>query len=368
MRNSIGRNIVLTLFGESHGDAIGVVLDGMAPGIEVNDEFIAAQLSKRRPQGGTDTARVEKDNYKIISGVFGGYTTGAPVCIVIPNENTRSGDYGKNYGIARPSHADYTAHIKYAGFEDYRGGGHFSGRITTGIVAAGAIAIKTLEKKGVRIGTHILRCGAVKDADLLYPERLNDTLENSIDALNAKNFPVVDDIEPAVTAEIMKAKMSVDSIGGVVQTAITGLEVGVGEPWFDSLEGAIANAVFSLGGVKGVEFGAGFGITEMLGSEANDPFCIKDGKVQTTKNNSGGINGGISNGMPIVFNTAVKPTPSISKEQDSINFLTGEEQKLNLVGRHDPAIIRRICIVITSLVAIVLCDMLSVKAATDYLK
>lgn len=362
--NTIGQNITLTLFGESHGEAIGAVLDGMTAGIKVDEEFIASQLSKRRPQGATDTARREKDNFKIVSGVFNGYTTGAPICVIIPNEDTRSGDYSKTYGLARPAHADYTAHVKYAGFEDYRGGGHFSGRITAGIVAAGAIAIKALENKGIKIGTHILSCGGVKDADLLG---CNSTAQ-AIDTINSKPFPVINNIENEITAAITDAKNSLDSIGGIVQTAITGLEAGIGEPWFDSLEGVISKAVFALGGVKGIEFGGGFSLANMRGSEANDPMRIIDGKVQTTTNYSGGINGGISNGMPIMFNTAVKPTPSIAQSQLTVNFLTGEEQTLNLTGRHDPAIVRRICIVISSLVAIVLCDMISIKKGTDFLR
>lgn len=362
--NTIGTNITLTLFGESHGEAIGAVLDGMTAGIQVDEEFIAAQLSKRRPQGATDTARREKDNFKIVSGVFNGYTTGAPICILIPNEDTRSGDYSKTYGLARPAHADYTAHIKYAGFEDYRGGGHFSGRITAGIVAAGAIAIKALENKGIKIGTHILSCGGVKDADLLG---CNSTAQ-AIDTINSKPFPVINSIEDEITAAITDAKNNLDSIGGIVQTAITGLEAGIGEPWFDSLEGVISKAVFALGGVKGIEFGGGFSLANMRGSEANDPMRIIDGKVQTTTNYNGGINGGISNGMPIVFNTAVKPTPSIAQSQQTVNFLTGEEQTLNLTGRHDPAIVRRICIVISSLIAIVLCDIISIKKGTDFLR
>lgn len=362
--NTIGQNITLTLFGESHGEAIGAVLDGMTAGVKVDEEFIASQLSKRRPQGATDTARREKDNFKIVSGVFNGYTTGAPICILIPNEDTRSGDYSKTYGLARPAHADYTAHVKYAGFEDYRGGGHFSGRITAGIVAAGAIAIKALENKGIKIGTHILSCGGVKDADLLGC----DSADKAIDTLNSKPFPVINNIEEDITVAITDAKNSLDSIGGIVQTAITGLEAGIGEPWFDSLEGVISKAVFALGGVKGIEFGGGFALTNMRGSEANDPMRIIDGKIQTTTNYSGGINGGISNGMPIVFNTAVKPTPSIAQSQQTVNFLTGEEQTLNLTGRHDPAIVRRICIVISSLIAIVLCDMISIKKGTDFLR
>jgi len=331
MRNSFGNTVTVTLFGESHGDEIGAVLDGMAPGIEVSEEFIASQLSKRRPQGPTETARVEPDKFRIVSGVFNGYTTGAPICILIPNENTCSADYETFRGVARPSHADYTAHIKYNGFEDYRGGGHFSGRITAALVAVGAIAIQALAKKGIVIDTHIISCGGSTDSE----------------------------------QAILKAKLAGDSVGGKVQTIITGLEAGVGEPWFDSLEGVIAKAVFAIGGVKGVEFGAGFRFAEMRGSEANDPFCIKNGTIETITNNNGGINGGISNGVPIVFNTAVKPTPSIAREQQSVNFLTGKEQTLEIKGRHDPAIVRRICVVIDSITALVLCDMLALKTAQN---
>ena len=363
--NTIGQNITLTLFGESHGEAIGAVLDGMTAGVKVDEEFIASQLSKRRPQGATDTARREKDNFKIVSGVFNGYTTGAPICILIPNEDTRSGDYAKTYGLARPSHADYTAHVKYAGFEDYRGGGHFSGRITAGIVAAGAIAIKALEGKGVRIGTHILSCGGVKDVDFCTD---TESIERGIEVLNGKTFPVVNQIEEDITNAIIGVKNNLDSSGGIVQTAITGLEAGVGEPWFDSLEGVIAKAVFAIGGVKGIEFGKGFDLANMTGATANDPFCIENGAVRTRTNNNGGINGGISNSMPVVFNTAVMPTPSISQSQQTINFLTGKVETLNLTGRHDPAIVRRICIVISSMVAIVLCDMLSIKNGQNYLR
>lgn len=363
--NTIGQNITLTLFGESHGEAIGAVLDGMTAGIAVDEAFIAEQLSKRRPQGATDTARQEPDHFKIVSGVFNGYTTGAPICIIIPNENTRSGDYAKTYGLARPSHADYAAHVKYSGFEDYRGGGHFSGRITAAIVAAGAIAIKALEGKGVRIGTHILSCGGVRDVDFCTNA---ESIEHGIEVLNNKTFPVVNHIEEDITNAIIGVKNNLDSIGGIVQTAITGLEAGIGEPWFDSLEGVIAKAVFAIGGVKGIEFGKGFELANMTGATANDPFCIENGTVRTRTNNNGGINGGISNGMPIVFNTAVKPTPSVAQSQQTINFLTGKEETLNLTGRHDPAIVRRICIVISSLIAIVLCDMISIKKGTDFLR
>ena len=370
MKNSIGTNVILTLFGESHGPAIGAVLDGLAAGIPVDEAFIASQLAKRRPQGPTDTARQEKDQFQILSGVFNGYTTGSPLCIVIPNEDVRSADYEATKALARPSHADYVADVKYAGFQDYRGGGHFSGRVTAAIVAAGAVAIKALEAKGVHIGTHILECGGVRDADfnsLGTPDGL-PLLDSYIKALDQKAFPFVEDLEEAITAKILDAKADCDSIGGIIQTAVTGLEAGLGEPWFDSLEGTLSKALFAIGGIKGVEFGSGFGFASMKGSQANDSLCVEDGKVLTRTNHNGGINGGISNGMPVVFNCAVKPTPSIAKEQNTVDLKTGQEATLNLKGRHDPAIIRRICIVVSSLVAIVLCDLLATSKGTDYLR
>lgn len=361
MSNSIGKSITLTLSGESHGEMICAVLDGLAAGIPVDEAFVAVQLSKRRPSGITETARVEPDDFRIVSGVFNGMTTGAPVTILIPNVNVRSADYDELRFLARPSHADFVAHVRYAGFEDYRGGGHFSGRITAGIVAAGALAIKALESRGIRLATHILRCGGVDDSAFAdFPAE--------IESLNAKAFPVIDDAAGKKMIEkIEAAGRNGDSLGGKIQTAIIGLDAGVGEPWFDSLEGCISNAMFSIGGIKGVEFGLGFGFAEGTGSELNDPWTVDGGKIVTSSNNNGGINGGMSNGMPVVFNCAVKPTPSISKEQDTVDLLSGQPAKLCVKGRHDPAIIRRICIVVSSLTAIVLCDMLALRYGRDFL-
>ncbi len=338
MGNSIGNSVVLTLFGESHGMEIGAVLDGMAPGIAVSEAEIAAWLSERRPQDEVDTARREPDRFRVVSGVFNGYTTGAPICILIPNEDVKSGDYEAFHGLARPSHADYTAYMKYKGFEDYRGGGHFSGRITAGIVAVGAIALKALKNKGIDISTKLIRCGGIEGD------------------------------EKCMREAVLQAKAENDSVGGVVQTVVTGLPAGIGNPWFDSVEGAISKGVFAIGGVKGIEFGAGFQIADMRGSEANDSLYYDNGKVLTRTNNSGGVNGGITNGMPVVFNTAIKPTPSIGKIQQTIDFLHETEAELKLSGRHDPAIVRRICPVITSMTAIVLCDLIALEYGTDYLR
>ncbi|MBO4446759.1 MAG: chorismate synthase [Bacteroidales bacterium] len=362
MKNSIGSSVILTIAGESHGTELCAILDGMAPGIPVDEAFIASQLARRRPSGPTDTARREPDLFRIVSGVYQGRTTGAPICILIPNSDVRSADYDALGDLARPSHADFAAHVKYDGFEDRRGGGHFSGRITSVMVAAGAIALSALKARGISIGTHILECGGAKD-------RPFEDLAADIDKLATLNFPVLDAAAAeAMSAAVVAARAEGDSIGGVVQTAVCGFPAGVGEPWFGSVEGVLSNALFSIGGVKGVEFGAGFALAAMKGSEANDAFCLKDGKPATVSNNSGGVNGGISNGMPLVFNTAVKPTPSISLPQDSIDLKTGELSSLVIKGRHDPAIVRRICPVIDALVAIVLCDMLALRFGTDYLK
>ncbi len=359
MKNSIGTSVILTVFGESHGPAIGVVLDGLAPGVKVDEEFIDSRLASRRPCGTLDTPRIEKDNYRIISGVRDGYATGAPLTIVIPNENVRSSDYPE--GVARPSHSDFAAEMKYHGFEDLRGGGHFSGRVTAGVVAAGAICQTALASRGIIIGTHVLRCGAVADRPFsLDPSEEIKSLEN-------KAFPVLDEVEEAMGREILAAREDGDSVGGVVQCAVCGLPAGVGEPWFDSLEGMISRAIFAIGGVKGIEFGEGFGLGSMRGSQANDPFRISEGRVVTSTNHSGGINGGISNGMPLIFNMAVRPTPSIFKPQDSVDFRQGKEVQLSLKGRHDPAIVRRICPVVTGMVAVVLCDALALRYGTDFL-
>lgn len=366
MKNSIGSSVILTLAGESHGEAIVAVLDGMAPGIPVDEGFIARQLAMRRPKGPTDTARRENDAFRVVSGVFEGRTTGAPIAIIIPNENVRSADYERLHGLPRPSHADYTAHVKYGGFEDWRGGGHFSGRITAGIVAAGAIALAALKSKGITVGTHILRCAGVSDRPFSSADPAAVAAE--VERVSGMDFPVLDDVREAMEARIMEARADGDSVGGIVQTAVCGLPSGVGEPWFDSLEGVISNALFSIGGIKGVEFGSGFCLAGMRGSEANDAFGIRDGAVVTLTNHSGGVNGGISNGMPVVFDAVVKPTPSISRPQRTVDLKAGEEAMLEITGRHDPAIVRRVCIVVSSLVAVVLCDQLALRFGTDYLK
>ncbi len=361
MKNTFGNNVSVTLFGESHGVAVGAVVDGLPAGVKVNEDFIIHQLDLRRPFGKISTPRHETDKFNVVSGVFNGKTTGTPICIMIPNENTKSGDYSQNYGKARPGHADYTAFVKYNGSEDYRGGGHFSGRITAGLVAAGAIAVDLLKNKGILIGTHIKKCAGVTD------DAFSDYDEN-IKFLSEAQFPVLnEDAKTEMISAIEKAAEEGDSVGGILETVVTGVPAGVGEPWFDSLESLISHGLFSIPAIKGVEFGAGFSCADMCGSKMNDQFQYENGVVTTKTNNNGGINGGISNGMPIVFRCAVKPTPSISKEQNTIDFLNGEEVSLSVSGRHDPCIVHRARVVVDSIVAITLCDLLSQKFGTDWL-
>lgn len=360
MKNTFGQSISLTVFGESHGAGVGVVLDGLCSGLDVNDASIKTALSRRAPSTSTDTARRERDAYQILSGVFNGKTTGTPICIFIPNENTDSKAY--EYGIARPSHADYAAFCKYGGYEDYRGGGHFSGRVTAGIVATGAILKDALKGLGISIGTHILECANVRDNEF------ND-IQNEVLSLDCAKFPVLnEDKAKEMIACVEQAKANLDSVGGITQTAIVGLPAGVGEPMFDSVEGMLSHAMFAIGAVKGIEFGKGFELGKMLGSYANDAFVIEDGKVKTSTNNNGGINGGITNGMPVLFNLAIKPTPSIAKKQNTVDFVNGKQTEIEIVGRHDPAIVRRICPVVDSVSALVVCDLLAQRYGTDVFK
>lgn len=361
MKNTLGTNVTLTIFGESHGNSVGCVIDGLSAGIPVDENAMRELLALRRPAGAISTARREDDEFVIQSGVFNGFTTGTPICITIPNEDVKSKDYENVARVARPSHADYTAHIKYRGFEDYRGGGHFSGRITAAIVAAGGIIIPALKRKGISIGTHIKNCGGLKDREF-------SDLNCDINKLSNMSFAVLDETVSAKMQEkILEVKSQGDSIGGILETAIVGVEAGVGEPWFDTLESLLSHALFSIPAVKGVEFGLGFGLAETNGSQANDSFYIENGQVKTSTNNSGGINGGISNGMPIIFRTAVRPTPTISKEQNTINYVNLNNAVISAVGRHDPCIVHRARIVVDCIAAIVLADVLATKYGTDWL-
>ncbi len=361
MKNTFGSNISVTLFGESHGEAIGAVLDGLPAGIPVDEDFIGGQLALRRPVGKISTPRCEEDKFSIISGVWNGYTTGSAIAVIIPNTNTHSSDYGEMRGVARPGHADYTAHCKYNGYEDYRGGGHFSGRITAALVAVGAILISTLKSKGITVGTHIKHIHGVCDRDFA-------NIENDIKMLAKKTFAVLDDtVAEQMKKEITDAVEAGDSVGGVLETAICGIPAGVGEPWFDSLESYLSHILFSVPAIKGVEFGAGFAISEMYGSEANDSFYYDGETVKTRTNNNGGINGGISNGMPLIFRCACKPTPTIFKEQETVDFKERKNTVIAPKGRHDPCIVHRARVVVDSVTAIAISDMLASKYGNEWL-
>ena len=364
MKNTLGENFCVTIFGESHGPYIGVVLDGIAPGIDVNKDFINHQLDLRRPSGKISTKRVETDEFILASGVFNDKTTGTPLTILIPNSVQHSKDYEKTATLARPGHADYTANVKYHGFQDFRGGGHFSGRITAALVAAGGILIPELEKKRIKIGTHIKSLGGIKDRNF-------EDYQKDIDFLGGTNFPVLDaDKSEQMKTLAEKIAAEGDSVGGVLESVILGMPAGVGEPWFGTLESELSYALFSIPAIKGVQFGDGFDMVDSFGSEFNDSLqIIQDNgksKVITKTNHNGGINGGISNGMPILFRCAVKPTPSIYKTQDTIDMSKNENAKLNIQGRHDPAIIHRARIVVDSVASFVIYDALAGRFGTDF--
>ncbi len=361
MKNTYGNVLTVTLFGESHGSAIGICLDGLSPGIKIDKDYINHRLDLRKPKGKISTKRREADEFEILSGVYNGFTTGTPLCIIIRNKDTRSNDYDNVSRIARPAHADLTSHYKYHGFEDYRGGGHFSGRITAALVAGGAIIASALESKGIYIGTHIKSCYDVSDREF-------SDYENDIKLLNSADFPVLDKkASEAMISVIEEAASEGDSVGGVLETAVTGVPEGVGEPWFDTVEGSLAKGLFSIPAVKGVEFGKGFELTRMRGSKANGSLRYLGDKVVSAENHSGGIDGGITNGMPVIFRTAVKPTPSIFKAQQSVDFLSHENAQLTLRGRHDPAIVHRARAVVDAVTAITVADMLCIRYGTDYL-
>ena len=362
MSNTYGKHLTLTLFGESHGPAIGAILDGMPGGVTIDEEFIASVMEKRKAKGSISTPRKEADKVRFLSGVKNGHSEGSPVTIMIENTNVHSSDYSSLSFTPRPGHADYAAHIKYNGYEDASGGGHFSGRLTAPIVACGAIALSMLQEKGIYIGTHIQSLHGIQDASFDESHLLEQ-----VQSLFEKEFPVIDDEQGKVmTLEIEKAKANLDSVGGILDTCVVGLPAGIGEPAFDSLESGLAHGLFSIPAVKGVEFGEGFNLANMYGSEANDAFRMKDGQVVTMTNHNGGINGGISNGMPIRFKTVVKPTPSIAKLQKSIDYVTKQDTDIEIKGRHDPSIIHRARIVVDCVTALTLVDYLMERYGREY--
>lgn len=354
--STFGKNIKVSVFGESHGEAIGAVIDGVPAGFEIDMDKVLVQMARRAPgKDKTATPRLEKDFPKVMSGILNGVTTGAPIACVIENTNTKSADYSNLLENPRPGHSDYTAFVKYGGNNDIRGGGHFSGRLTAPIVFAGAVLRQILEKKGIKIAAHISSIGNVYDSRFDGAE-ISDEL---IDTLNNSAFSLVDgSVEEKMRETVESARKDGDSVGGTIECAVVGMPIGVGGPLFSGIEGEISKAVFGIPAVKGIEFGAGFDSAHRRGSENNDAFEYKEGKVVTKTNNCGGILGGISNGMPIIFRAAIKPTPSISKQQETVNLKTKENTTLSVKGRHDPCIVPRAVPVIEAAAAIAIFDML----------
>ena len=352
-----GSKIKLSIFGESHGNAIGITIDGLPAGFSIDMDKIMMEMARRAPgKSSLSTPRKESDIPEILSGYFEGKTTGTPLCAIIRNSNTKSKDYSKLKDVMRPGHADYTGAVRYKGFNDYRGGGHFSGRITAPLVFAGAICKQILEVKGIIISAHINSIGKIKDCSFLERD-ISDELLNSF---KEKELPLINTkLEDEMRQEILSARSSGDSIGGTIECAILGVSPGIGDPFFDSVESTLAHLMFSVPAVKGIEFGKGFDISKMRGSEANDEYYLENGNIKTKTNNNGGILGGITNGMPIIFNVAIKPTASIFKEQNTVNIATMEETTLCIEGRHDPCIVQRALPVIEAVAAIGITELMN---------
>ena len=356
MSSYLGKNLHISVFGQSHAQAIGVTVDGLPAGERVDMVQLQSFLDRRAPgRDATATPRKEADVPKILCGLVDDVTCGAPLCAVIENTNTRSKDYDRLKDVPRPGHADYTAQIRYGGFQDVCGGGHFSGRLTAPVCIAGGIAIQILQRRGIEIAAHIRSIGGAEDRPFNAIGESKGALQN----LKNKKFPVLNDAaEEAMREVIMRARAEGDSVGGVVECMVTGLPAGVGDPMFGGVESRLAAALFGIPAVKGVEFGAGFEVAQMRGSENNDPFVVENGKVVTVSNHAGGILGGITTGMPVVFRLAFKPTPSISREQASISLSRGTGETLTVEGRHDPCIVPRAVPVVEATAALVLLDML----------
>lgn len=339
MASFFSGGISVSLFGESHGKGIGVVLDGLPSGESVDLDKLGAFMARRAPKkDGTSTTRNEKDIPEILSGLYEGRTTGTPLAAVIFNTDQHSGDYGNISHIARPAHADYTGFLRYGGANDPRGGGHFSGRITAPLCFAGAVCEQILERRGVTTGAHI---GSIKGVSDKPFDPVNVAAEE-LESVKSRPFPALsDDAEAKMRELINAARMDLDSVGGVVECAAVGFPAGIGSPMLDGLENIISRLVFAIPAVKGIEFGSGFGCADVFGSENNDEFAVRDGKIVTKTNNHGGILGGISSGMPIIFRAAFKPTPSISRPQNSVDFKDMTERELVIKGRHDPCVVPR---------------------------
>ncbi|WP_346962466.1 chorismate synthase [Clostridium sp.] len=356
MSSIIGNKIKVSIFGESHGDAIGVVIDGLPAGHKINFDFVYEEMRRRAPgQDSLSTSRVENDIPKVLSGIFQERTTGAPLSAIIENNNTKSRDYSELKVKLRPSHCDYPAMIRYEGYNDYRGGGHFSGRLTALLVFAGAICKDILKEHNVYIGAHIKSIGKIKDDGF---DKINITKELLYD-LRKDRFPTLNKIiSKEMKEEILAVKALGDSIGGIIEGAVINLPAGLGNPMFHSVESVLSHMLFSIPAVKGVEFGEGFNISTLRGSEANDEYYIEGNDIKTYSNNNGGILGGITNGMPVTFSVAFKPTPSIALPQRTVNMDTKSDDILEIKGRHDPCIVQRAVPVVECVTAIAILDMM----------
>ena len=350
MQNSLGTLFSLSVFGESHGKCIGVVVDGCPAGLALSDADIQKDLDKRRAGSSkASTARREEDRVEVLSGVFNGFTTGAPVCLLVWNKDTDDSEYKKIKSKLRPGHADFTARIKYGGFNDWRGGGIFSGRLTAAFVIAGAIARKLLDTIGIEVIAHTVAIGGITTRKMNIEEIKKKAAKDSLfcaDAQAAKKMAVLID----------KVKKEGDSLGGIIEGIAVNIPVGLGEPLFDNLDGDLAKALFAIPAVKGVEFGAGFAAAARKGTENNDPFVIENGGIVTSSNNAGGILGGISNGMPLVVRVAIKPTASIATEQATVDIDAMKKSSVKVGGRHDVCIVPRAVPVVEAMMAVTLCD------------
>lgn len=352
MSSTYGENLKLSIFGQSHGAAIGMTLDGIPAGLPVDLEKLQQFLGRRAPgQNDYSTPRREEDRPEFLSGLLNGFTCGAPLAAIIRNTNTRSGDYANLMDCPRPGHADYTAQVKYGGYQDAAGGGHFSGRLTAPLCIAGGLCKQWLEAKGIRISAHIAAIAGISDTPF-------DPIQPQLDSV-CTDFPVLNPQAGAKMREaVATARMEQDSVGGIIECAVTRLPAGLGEPMFGGVEGRIAQIVYGIPAVKGVEFGIGFEAANLRGSENNDDFRMEEGKVVTSTNHCGGILGGITSGMPLLFRAAFKPTPSISQAQQSVSLSRGENQELVVKGRHDPCIVPRAVPVVEAAAAIAIFDML----------
>lgn len=350
MSSTYGEKLKLSIFGQSHGPAIGMTLDGIPAGLSVDFEKLNNFMARRAPgQGSFSTTRKEADQPEFLSGLVDGFTCGAPLSAIIRNTNTRSGDYNNLKDCPRPGHADFPAQIKYKGFQDVAGGGHFSGRLTAPLCIAGGLCKQWLEAKGIYIGAHISSIAGVADAPF-------DWISPNLDAVQG-TFPVLDATAGAqMLAEIEKSKADGDSVGGTIECAIIGLPAGLGEPMFGGMESKLAQILYGIPAVKGLEFGSGFAGSNLRGSQNNDPYTVIAGKIQSVTNNAGGILGGITTGMPLIFRVAIKPTPSISRQQQSVSLERMEQQELSVQGRHDPCIVPRAVPVIEAAAAIAIFD------------